>query len=63
MARDEQKTEMYQANDWRNPVPTRDDLPDVAEEGACCYVQEESAIYAYRDGTWVLEIAKNKPTE
>lgn len=60
MARDEQKTEMYGQMDWRDPVNTRSDLPDIAEEGSCCYVQDESAVYAYRDGLWVKEMSRDK---
>ena len=56
----EQKTELYDAESWRDPVRTRGDLPDVADEGTCCYVQEESAIYAFRSGSWVLEVARKK---
>ncbi|MCB9673948.1 MAG: hypothetical protein H6737_02470 [Alphaproteobacteria bacterium] len=65
MAHEDQKTEMYSQMDWREPVKTRSDLPDLAEEGECCYVQDESAIYAFREGGWIKEIAKenNKSPE
>ena len=61
MAHEEQKTEMYSQMDWREPVMQLSDLPDVADEGACCYVQTESAVYAFRQGEWVREMARDMP--
>ena len=55
---DQQKTEVYSEMSWTHPVKVAGDLPDVADEGQLCYVQEESAVYAYRSGTWVKEIAR-----
>ncbi|MEZ4318535.1 MAG: hypothetical protein R3F61_13565 [Myxococcota bacterium] len=60
MAHEDQKTEMYGQMDWRDPVKALSDLPDIANEGECCYVQEESAVYAYRSGAWKKEISKDK---
>ena len=60
---EQQKTEMYTQMEWRDPVKSRSDLPDVATEGECCYVQEDSAIYAFRSGEWKREIAKDGVTD
>lgn len=57
MEDDEGKTEVAGAS-WREPAQRREDLPDVAEEGECIYVRDESAVYAYRSGRWVKEIAR-----
>lgn len=51
------KTEVSDAH-WCAPVQQRMDLPDVGEEGQCCYVRDESAVYAFRSGAWVKEIAR-----
>lgn len=53
----DQKTEVADQR-WRAPVSRRDDLPDRADEGECCYVRDESAVYAHRDGRWVKEVSR-----
>lgn len=57
MREEDGKTEVADAT-WRAPVRQRSDLPDVADEGQCCYVQDESAVYAYRKGAWIKEMAR-----
>lgn len=61
MMSDDQKTEVYTGESWHAPVKTKDDLPtaEKASEGMMCYVLDESAAYVFRDGAWVVEIAKN----
>lgn len=58
MGHDDQKTEIYTDGDWKDPVATKAELPDGASEGDFCYVKEESAIYAFKSGAWILEITK-----
>lgn len=57
---EDQKTEMYGQMDWREPVKQLSDLPETADEGACCYVQDESAVYAFRKGEWVKEMSRDR---
>jgi hypothetical protein len=47
------KTQRFEDLRWLAPVETSAFLPRDQEDGALCYVQDESAMYEVRAGAWV----------